>query len=77
MHIEVRGQLGGVSSLFLPCGSQGLTSGSKDWWKAPYPLNHHTGLVAHTHVVSTFDGLSLEAWIDILWWNYQVGVVLS
>lgn len=27
VHIEVKGQLEGVGSLFLPCGSQGLNSG--------------------------------------------------
>lgn len=42
-HVELRRQLAGVSSLWLPCGFQGLNSGLPTWWQVPYPLSHLSG----------------------------------
>ena len=36
--VEVRGQLVGVSSLVLQCGSRELNFGHQAWWQAPLPL---------------------------------------
>ena len=41
-HVEVRGQLAGVTSL-PPCGSWGSSSGAQAWCQTPLPLNHLLG----------------------------------
>jgi hypothetical protein len=35
-YTEVRGQLLGVISLLLPCGTGGLNSRCQTWWQAPF-----------------------------------------
>ena len=41
IHEEDRGQLLGVSSFLLPCGSLRTNSGGQVWW--PWPLDHVSG----------------------------------
>ena len=36
-HVEVRGQIVGISSL-MQCGWWGLNSGCQAWWQAPLPV---------------------------------------
>lgn len=43
MHVEVWGQLVGVSSLFPHCGSQGWYSGHEVWWQHLKSLSHLDG----------------------------------
>lgn len=37
-HVEVRGQLVGGGSHFLPCGLSGLNSGLQAWQQVPLPI---------------------------------------